>query len=61
MANKETQDMTGTGMYITLPDKSTIKPDDDPEPERYYDWMGWALRQEYKKAKSEISKTKQQD
>ena len=34
--NKYTQDMTGTGDHIELP---------DPEPERYYDWMLWKLRQ----------------
>ena len=37
MSNKHTQDMTGTGKYIELP---------DPEPERYYDWMLWKLRQD---------------
>jgi len=35
--NKNTQDMTGTGRHIELP---------DPEPQRYYDWMLWKLRQE---------------
>ena len=37
--------MTGTGQYIELPDPG-------PEPERYYDWMLWKLRQspEWKKA-----------
>ena len=46
MSNKETQDMTGTGQYIDLP-KSEPEPlrIDDPEPERYYDWMLWKLRQ----------------
>ena len=41
--NKYTQDMTGTGQYVELPDS---------EPERYYDWMLWKLRQspEWKKA-----------
>ena len=41
--NKHTQDMTGTGDHIELP---------DPEPERYYDWMLWKLRQspEWRKA-----------
>ena len=41
--NKYTQDMTGTGQHIELPDQ---------EPERYYDWMLWKLRQspEWKKA-----------
>ena len=34
--NKYTQDMTGTGTHINFP---------DPEPERYYDWMLWKLRQ----------------
>ena len=45
MSNKYTQDMTGTGQYIELPDPG-------PEPERYYDWMLWKLRQspEWKKA-----------
>ena len=38
MSNKYTQDMTGTGQYIELPDS-------DPEPERYYDWILWKLRQ----------------
>ena len=41
MSNKYTQDMTGTGHYIELPDT-------DPEPERYYDWMLWKLRQDSK-------------
>jgi len=36
--NKYTQDMTGTGDHIELPDPG-------PEPERYYDWMLWKLRQ----------------
>ena len=45
MSNKYTQDMTGTGMYVELPD-------DDPEPERYYDWMLWAFRKERKRIKS---------
>ena len=36
--NKYTQDMTGPGQYIELPDPG-------PEPERYYDWMLWKLRQ----------------
>ena len=70
MTNKETQDMTGTGMYVELPkEKIYESPDkgktvyerefgnysdrklviDDPEPERYYDWMLWKLRQERKK------------
>jgi uncharacterized membrane protein len=39
MSNKYTQDMTGTGQHIELP---------DPEPERYYDWMLWKLRQDPK-------------
>ena len=41
--NKYTQDMTGTGDHIELP---------NPEPERYYDWMLWKLRQspEWRKA-----------
>ncbi len=30
--------MTGTGDHIELPDS-------DPEPERYYDWILWKLRQ----------------
>ena len=44
--NKYTQDMTGTGQHIELPDPG-------PEPERYYDWMLWKLRQspEWKKVK----------
>ena len=33
--NKYTQDMTGTGDHIEM----------DAEPERYYDWMLWKLRQ----------------
>ena len=43
--NKYTQDMTGTGQHVELPDPG-------PEPERYYDWMLWKLRQssEWKKA-----------
>ena len=45
MMNKYTQDMTGTGQHVELPDPG-------PEPERYYDWMLWKLRQspEWKKA-----------
>lgn len=39
--NKHTQDMTGTGDYIELPES-------DPEPERYYDWILWKLRQKQK-------------
>ncbi len=39
MSNKYTEDMTGTGRFIELPEQ-----DDDPEPERYYDWMLWKLR-----------------
>ena len=39
--NKYTQDMTGTGDHIELPDAKTL----DAEPERYYDWIGWKLRQ----------------
>ena len=52
MSNKETQDMTGTGMFITLPEQLELFPElcDDPEPERYYDWMLWKLRQEKKTA-----------
>ena len=43
--NKYTQDMTGTGQHVELPDPG-------PEPERYYDWMLWKLRQspEWRKA-----------
>ena len=37
MSNKNTEDMTGLGTHITSP---------DPEPERYYDWMLWKLRQD---------------
>ena len=45
MNNKYTQDMTGTGQHIELPDPG-------PEPERYNDWILWKLRQspEYHKA-----------
>ena len=74
--NKYTQDMTGTGDHIELPEEKPKKiyesPDggktvyerdfgkterklvepDDPEPERYYDWMLWKLRQERKKKNS---------
>ena len=39
--NKYTQDMAGTGDHIETPDS-------DPEPQRYYDWMLWKLRQEKK-------------
>ena len=41
--NKYTQDMTGTGDHVELPDS---------EPERDYDWMLWKLRQspEWRKA-----------
>ena len=47
--NKYTQDMTGTGQHIELPDPG-------PEPERYYDWMLWKLRQTpgWKKRKNEF-------
>jgi len=53
--NKYTQDMTGTGDHITLPsepEQLELFPelvDDDPEPERYYDWILWSLRQKRKK------------
>ena len=40
--NKHTQDMTGTGDHIELPES-------DPEPERYYDWILWKLRQKQKR------------
>ena len=45
MNNKHTQDMTGTGQHVELPDPG-------PEPERYNDWILWKLRQspEYHKA-----------
>ena len=45
MSNKYTQDMTGTGQHIEIPDPG-------PEPERYNDWILWKLRQspEYHKA-----------
>jgi len=46
MSNKYTQDMTGTGDHVELPEEEV---DDDPEPERYYDWMLWSLRQKRKK------------
>ena len=50
--NKYTQDMTGTGQYVELPDLG-------PEPERYYDWMLWKLRQspEWRKALKSKPKT----
>ncbi len=52
--NKYTQDMTGTGDHITLPSEPVqleLFPElvDDPEPERYYDWILWSLRQKMKK------------
>ena len=52
--NKYTQDMTGTGDHITLPSEPVqleLFPElvDDPEPERYYDWILWSLRQKIKK------------
>ena len=74
--NKYTQDMTGTGDHVELPEEKPKKiyesPDggktvyerdfgkterklvepDDPEPERYYYWMLWKLRQERKKKNS---------
>jgi len=46
--NKFTQDMTGTGRFIELPETH-----DDPEPVRYYDWMLWKLQQEKKKEKDD--------
>ena len=50
MTNKYTQDMTGTGRHIVLPEQLELFPElcDDPEPERYYDWMLWKMRQEKK-------------
>ena len=48
--NKYTQDMTGTGQHIELPDPG-------PEPERYYDWMLWKLRQSPKWKKAVHSKS----
>ena len=32
--------------------KSLNLPNEDPEPERYYEWMLWKLRQERKKKNS---------
>ena len=59
MTNEYTQDITGTGMYVELPDQPEPKqlelfPElvDDPEPERYYDWMLWKMRQEDLKEKN---------
>ena len=49
--NKYTQDMTGTGQHIELPDPG-------PEPERYYDWMLWKLRQDPKWKNAVRSKPK---
>ena len=73
MSNKYTQDMTGTGDHVELPEepkkiyespdggktvyernfgeteRRLVDDDDDPEPERYYDWMLWSLRQKRKK------------
>lgn len=45
MTNKYTQDMTGTGDHIEM--------DDEKEPERYYDWMLWKLKQEENKSDSD--------
>lgn len=60
MTNKETQDMTGTGRFITMPEKDNTKEwqklykdIDDPEPERYYDWMLWKMRQQEKEEGNE--------
>ena len=39
--------MTGTGQYIELPDQ-------DSEPERYYDWMLWRLQKEKQKEANKI-------
>ena len=50
MTNKETQDMTGTGKFIELPEPDEPLSINDPEPERYYDWMLWKLRQDRKRA-----------
>ena len=44
LTNKYTQDMTGTGDHIEM--------DDEKEPERYYDWMLWKLKQEENKGDS---------
>jgi len=59
MTNEETQDMTGTGKFIKLPEMK-VKPfldlpetKDDPEPERYWDWMMWKMRQEEKEEGNE--------
>ena len=67
MGNKQTQDMTGTGDHVTLaeeyPDgynkewreyENKVKNNEhltDPEPERYYDWILWKMRQERNKYK----------
>ena len=58
MSNAATQDMTGLGTHVTLPEEPkwpktytvnsrtiTIE-DPGPEPARYYDWMLWKLRQD---------------
>jgi hypothetical protein len=47
MTNKYTQDMTGTGDHIELGEE------DEKEPERYYDWMLWKLKQEENKGESD--------
>ena len=58
MSNAATQDMTGLGTHVTLPEepewpktytvngKTITIEDPGPEPARYYDWMLWKLRQD---------------
>ena len=49
--NRYTQDMTGTGDHIEM----------DAEPERYYDWMLWKLRQSPEWHRAVYSKTSFKD
>ena len=35
--------------------------DNDKEPERYYDWIGWKLRQERKKMIKVVKKLEEND
>ena len=40
-----------------MPDPIVI---DDPEPQRYYDWMLWKMRQEDKKMKKDMDKVNEE-
>tara|TARA_B100000579_G_scaffold193422_1_gene158074 strand:+ start:946 stop:1143 length:198 start_codon:yes stop_codon:yes gene_type:complete len=45
--------------FTNAPKRSRIEAEaEDPEPKRYWDWMGWKLRQEDMKEKSFAERVK---